>query len=226
MVETPAPESNSSPPSLSAEDQRDLTHFLVAWRQGEQSAVDRVMPYVYKQLRSLAARYMGHERQNHTLSPTALVHEAYLRLAGSDVELRDRAHFLALAAKVMRQILIDWARSLQRVRHGSGAQKLTLTLADSLGGAVEPALAVEVLDLEDALNRLALQDERKSRLMEMIYFGGMVVEEAAMALEISVATAQRDIRLAKAWLKVALSGKERAPDRGPAEPEGDASAQP
>ncbi len=203
----PAYESFDPPLSLpSVREGHDITVLLAAWRTGDRRALDLVMGIVYRQLHSLASSYMSRERQGHTLSATALVHEAYLRLMASDIELADRAHFLAVAATTMRRILIDRARSLRSIRHGSGAVKLTLAVLDNaelLSGERE---SLEVLYLDQALNRLQQQDDRKAQLMEMVYFGGLNCDEAAVVLSVSVSTINRELKLAKAWLKQSLTG--------------------
>ncbi len=202
-----ARESFGPPQSLpSARERQDITVLLAAWRTGDRQALDQVMGIVYRQLHSLASSYMSRERAGHTLSATALVHEAYLRLMSSDIALVDRAHFLAVAATTMRRILIDRARGLRSARRGSGAVKLTLTVLDNAEMLRGEPGSIEVLYLDQALNRLHDQDERKARLMEMIYFGGLNCDEAAVVLAVSVSTINRELKLAKAWLKDSLTG--------------------
>lgn len=189
-----------------------VTQLLHAWRAGDGAAFDELMPIVYSQLRSIAARYMRQERVDHTLRSTALVNEAYLRLLEINVSWQDRAHFTAIAALTMRRILVDHAKSLRRVKRGSGAVKLPLD--ESLGDAVVVAQAdpAQMIDLDNALTLLARQDARKARLLELIYFGGLSGEEAAEVLGISVPTVNRDLKLAKAWLRHQLqSGPETVP---------------
>ena len=187
-----------------------VTQLLRAWRAGDGAALDQLMPIVYAQLRTIAARYMRGERPDHTLRPTALVNEAYLRLLAADVPWQDRAHFLSVAALTMRRILVDHAKSLHRVKRGSGAAKLTLD--DSLSDAVVVAqnAPVRMIDLDRVLTQLARQDERKARLIELIYFGGLSGEEAAEVLGISLPTVNRDLKLAKAWLRLQLQSGESA----------------
>lgn len=187
-----------------------VTQLLLAWRDGDSAALDALMPIVYAQLRSIAARYMRKERSDHTLCTTALVHEAYLRLLGADVSWQDRAHFLAIAALTMRRILVNHARDLHRVRRGSGAAKVSLD--DALGDAVflsqsDPA---QMIDLDEALQKLEKQDARKARLLELIYFGGLSGEEAAEVLGVSVPTVNRDLKLSKAWLRHELQADHKA----------------
>jgi RNA polymerase sigma factor (TIGR02999 family) len=165
------------PPSPS-----EVTRLLKDWSRGDSSALDQLMPIVYDELRAVAARYLRRERQDHTLQPTALVNEAYLRLIDQkQVNWQNRAHFLGVAAQMMRRILVDHAKSHNRVKRGGGAQKISL-------------------DEAVALTALAAFDERKSRVVEMRYFGGLSVEETAEVLQVSVITVARDWKLAKAWL--------------------------
>jgi RNA polymerase sigma factor (TIGR02999 family) len=184
----------------------DVTSLLVAWRSGDRDALDELMAVVYRQLHVLAASYMSRERPDHTLSATALVHEMYLKLLSADVHLQDRAHFLAVAASIMRRILIDRARGLQRIKRGSGAQKLSLVTLETTTVLLAQSDPEEVLYLDQALTRLEQQDMRKARLMEMVYFGGLNCDEAALVLDVSVATVNRDLKLAKAWLRHELRG--------------------
>jgi RNA polymerase sigma factor (TIGR02999 family) len=184
----------------------DVTSLLLAWRSGDRDALDGLMAVVYRQLHLLAVGYMSRERPDHTLSATALVHEVYLKLLSADMDLQDRAHFLAVAASIMRRILIDRARSLHRVKRGSGGQKLSLQTVECVSALLVYTNPEEVLSLDQALNRLQQQDARKARLMEMVYFGGLNCDEAALVLEVSVATVNRDLRLAKAWMKHELRG--------------------
>jgi len=182
----------------------DVTSLLLAWRSGDRDALDGLMAVVYRQLHMLAVGYMSRERPDHTLSATALVHEVYLKLLSANVDLQDRAHFLAVAASIMRRILIDRARSIQRVKHGSGGQKLSLQTVECVSALQVYTNPEEVLFLDQALHRLQQQDARKARLMEMVYFGGLNCDEAALVLEVSVATVNRDLKMAKAWMKQEL----------------------
>jgi RNA polymerase sigma factor (TIGR02999 family) len=163
------------------------------------------MPLVYDHLRGLAHRYLASERQGHTLQSTALVHEAFLKLISGSVSPKDRGHFLALAARAMRQILVDHARTKHRDKRGGGAVHLTLNEAVMVGG--EPP--AELLDLEEALNRLAARDERKAKIVELIHFGGLTYEETCLVLGISPSTLHREFSLAKAWLVRELKGVSR-----------------
>ncbi len=182
------------PPALSAE----VTVLLHQWSDGDQHALDRLMPLVYDELRRVAHRRLAGERTGHTLQTTALVHEAYGRLAEADLSWQDRAHFFALAARTMRRILVDYARSRLAEKRGGGAEAVPLdqlTVELSAGG--EDA---EILALHDALEALERQDPRKAQVIEAHIFGGLTYEETAEALGISPATVDRDLRLAKAWL--------------------------
>ena len=174
-----------------------VTNLLRAWRRGDPAAFDRLTPLVYDELRRRAAHYARGERRSHTLRPTALVHEAYLRLVQLDrVDWQDRNHFFALAARQMRRILIDAARARRYQKRGGDVLNVTL----------DEALAVsergpDLIALDDALCLLAEKDERKARVVEMRFFAGLTNEEIASALGISTDTVTRDWRLAKLWLK-------------------------
>jgi RNA polymerase sigma factor (TIGR02999 family) len=184
----------------------EVTRLLAAWRQGDEAALDELFPLVYDELRRIARRHLRHERAGHTLQTTALVHEAYLRLAGREEGAwESRAHFFAFAARVMRHLLVDHARRDLAVRHGGGA--LRVTLGEAAGVSAEPGgAAVDVLALDEALARLAALDERKCRLVELRYFGGLSAEETAAALGVSEITVKREWLKAKAWLYRELSG--------------------
>jgi RNA polymerase sigma factor (TIGR02999 family) len=189
----------------------DVTQLLALWRAGDGDALGRLMPLVYEELRAIAERRLMHERRGHTLQPTALVHEAYLRLVGADLTLEDRAHFLALAARTMRHILVDHARAHGRNKRGGGAVAVTL---DELSAAA-PQRGEDIIALDEALGQLAAIDERKARVIELHFFGGLTYDETAQALHISPATVDRDLRMARAWLFRAL----RPPADPPASPD-------
>jgi len=184
-----------------SEPDHQITELLLAWRAGNAEALDRLMPLVYGQLRSLASRYLRDERQCHTLRTTDLVHEAYLKMLSSEVLGDNRVHFTAIVAITIRRVLVDHARANRRGKRGGGAARVTLN--DAL--LVAQPEGIDVLDLDFALERLSQQDPRKARLIELFYFGGLKCEEAAVVLEISTATVNRDLRLAKAWLRQELS---------------------
>jgi RNA polymerase sigma factor (TIGR02999 family) len=182
--------------------QQELTKLLREWSAGSKDALDQLMPLVYDQLRKLASRCLASERPGHTLRATALVHEAYLRLADSGLDFNDRVHFYAVAARVLRRILVDHARSQNRQIRGGGARKLTLDEA-ILVSPEQPGL----VDLDDALQRLAANDRRKSEVVELLYFGGLTYDETAAALGISAATVHRELKMAKAWLFSELANR-------------------
>ncbi len=183
------------------QDANSVTQMLQDWRAGNQSALERLTPVVYATLRRLARRHMQGERSGHTLQTTALVNEAYLKLIGMDVDWQDRVHFYRLAATVMRRYLVDHARAKQRDKRGGAFEHVSLH-EELLGDAGE---AVDVLALDEALTRLAEFDERKARTVELHFFAGLTYDETARALDISPATVDRELRLAKAWLYRELS---------------------
>jgi len=176
----------------------EITRLLADWSNGNEAALDKLMPLVYEELRRLASSYMRRERPDHVLQTTALVHEAYVRLAGQrDVGYQTRAHFFAAAAQVMRHILVDYARGCRRTKRGEGVTPVALSDV----AVISDQRAEEVLVVNSALDRLTAIDARKGRVFEMRYFGGMSVEEAAKALKVSPATVAREWRMAKAWLR-------------------------
>lgn len=177
---------------------QEVTELLVAWRNGDRTALDKMMPLVYEELRRLAHLYMGRERADHTLQTTALVNEAYLRLIDQRrVEWQNRAHFIAIAARLMREILVEHARGRQAAKRGGGQFVLSLSEVDR----IIPRGAVNLIALDEALRRLEAVDPQKSRVVELRYFGGLTIEEAAEALGISAATIKRDWTMARAWLR-------------------------
>jgi RNA polymerase sigma factor (TIGR02999 family) len=177
--------------------QTEITEQLIAWGQGDPSALDRLIPSVYKELRRMADRYLRAETPDHTLQTTALVHEAYLRLIDQTrVSWQNRAHFYGVAAQTMRRILVDHAKSKHRGKRGGDAPKFSLDEALN----VSAERAAELIALDDSLDQLAAMDARKSRVVELRYFGGLSVEETAAVLDISPQTVMRDWNMAKAWL--------------------------
>ena len=175
----------------------DVTRLLIAWGQGDDAALDRLIPIVHEELHRTARAYMAGERAGHSLQATALVNEAYLRLIeGRGVNWQNRAHFLAVASRLMRRILVDFARSKKYQKRGGGAVRVTLV--DNLEISDEPGR--DLIALDDALEALAKHDDRKSRVIEMRFFGGLTVKETAEALHVSPETVMRDWKLAKAWL--------------------------
>ena len=174
-----------------------VTGLLLDWRNGDQGALDRLMPLVYDELRRVARQCLRHERAGHTLQPTALVHEVYLKLADLHrLQWQDRAHFFAVAAQLIRRILVDHARRHAAAKRGGGVPAVTLE------ARLEPALKVDlnVVALDDTLSRLATLDARQARLVELRFFGGLNVAETAEVLGVSSATVKREWRTAKAWL--------------------------
>ena len=188
---------------MAPEDQQ-VTRLLKQWSGGDKQALDQLMPLVYDKLRSLASRCLSAERPEHTLRATALVNEAYLRLVNADLSFNDRVHFYAVAARLLRHILVDHAKSLNRAKRGGGAQKLSLDEALVVGQAAPSG----ILDLDDALQRLAVHDSRKAEVVELLFFGGLTYDEAAAMLNISPATVHRELRMAKAWLHRDLTGEQ------------------
>jgi RNA polymerase sigma factor (TIGR02999 family) len=189
------PETHTSPTAL-----------LLAWNRGEPDALDALLPLVYKELRRLAAGYMKGERTGHTLQATALVNEAYLRLIEvRQVQWQNRAHFFAMAARLMRRILVDAARSRGHQKRGGGAPLVSFD--EALEVPVEPGK--DLVALDDALTALAAVDSRKSQVVEMRFFGGLDIDETAEALDVSRDTVKRDWAFAKLWLLRELSGTER-----------------
>lgn len=176
----------------------DVTGLLMAWSQGDRAALDRLVPLVERELQLLAHRYLRRERAGHTLQTTALVNEAYLRLVDQrEPRWQSRAHFFGIAAQMMRRILIDHARKVAYAKRGGGAQKVSLDEACMLA----EGRAAELVALDDALTALARVDERKSRVVEMRYFGGLSVDEAAEVLGIHPDTVTREWRRAKTFLR-------------------------
>jgi RNA polymerase sigma-70 factor, ECF subfamily len=184
--------------------EHEITRLLQAWRQGDERALDKLTPQVYRELHRAASRCMSQERDGHTLQTTALINELYLRL--SDLKLIDwqnRAHFFALCARQMRRILTDQARARRSHKRGDGA--ITISLDDA--PIISPEPSADLVAVDDALNQLAKVDDRKSQVVTMRFFGGLSVEETAEVLKVSPDTVARDWRLAKAWLRRELSGK-------------------
>ena len=184
MSEGPAPEA--------------VTALLVEWQNGNQKALDQLIPLVYEELRAIAGRYLSRESPSHTLQSTALVHEAYFKLIGQRrVQWQNRAHFFGIAAQMMRRILVDHARHQHREKRGGPAPKLSL---DEAIAQAEPEADVDLLALDEALTALAETDRRKAQVVEMRFFGGLSVKEVAEVLKVSEETVMRDWRLAKVWL--------------------------
>ena len=187
---------------------QSVTRLLVEWKGGNQQALADLTPLIYKELRKLAGSYMNRERAGHTLQATALIHEAYLRLADQNQPAwQNRSHFFGVAARVMRQILTDYARTHQAAKRGSGGPNLELDEA----AEISQGRARELIALDDALTGLAAFDERKARIIEMRFFGGLTEEEIAQALVTSDRTVRRESRLAEAWLRRFMAGEDAGP---------------
>jgi RNA polymerase sigma factor (TIGR02999 family) len=182
-----------------------ITQWLLDWGRGDKPGLDQMLPVVYEELHRLASHYLGLEATGHTLQPTALVHEAYLRLVDQRrVDWRNRAQFLGVAASMMRRILVNHARDRAARKRGGNPERVSLSLVESPSGRPD----VELIALEDALQRLAALDERKSKVVELKFFGGLTIEEIAEVLGISGATVEREWAFARAWLYDAIEGSE------------------
>ena len=193
----------------SSASQQEVTQLLGEWRQGDEGALEKLIPLVQPELHRLAHQYMSRERAGHTLQTTALLDEAYLLLVDSKKpSWQNRTHFVAAAAQLMRRIMVDHARERHALKRGGGALKVTLDEA----ALVTERRSEELLALDEALERLAAQDRRKSQIVELRYFGGLTAEETAEFLKLSLRTVEREWTMAKAWLYRALSGEE--PDEG------------
>jgi RNA polymerase sigma factor (TIGR02999 family) len=179
------------------------TQLLLAWSAGDRQALDQMLPLVYDELHRLAAQYLGRERSDHTLQPTALVNEAYLRLINQRrVDWRNRAQFLGVAANTMRRILVNHARDRAAAKRPGGRERVSLSLVEISSDASE----VDLIALEDALTRFAALDSRKAKVVELRFFGGLTMDEIAEVLEISRATVEREWSFARAWLYNAIEG--------------------
>lgn len=180
---------------MSVPDPQQITQLLLAWGQGDESARDRLIPMIYDELRRLARKHLRRERPGHTLQTSALVNEAYLKMAGQQVSWQGRAHFFGIAARLMRQILVDHARLRDNAKHGGDWQRVSLDGADA--GQEQSA---DILALDDALQTLAQMSPQQSRIIELRFFGGLTIEETAEVLSVSHATVEREWRVARAWL--------------------------
>ena len=182
---------------------KEVTELLLDWSSGNQAALDKLMPLVYEELHRLAHHYMARERPEHTLQTSALVNEAYLRLVDQEnVPWQNRAQFFGIAAKLMRQILVDHARQRHRAKRGGNARQVSLDEAV----IVSPERAGEMMALDEALESLASFDQRKSQILELRFFGGLSIDETAEVLGVSPGTVMRDWTLAKAWLRIQMTG--------------------
>jgi RNA polymerase sigma factor (TIGR02999 family) len=189
---------------IAAAAQSELTNLLDEWKHGDRSALEKLTPLIYDELRRIAHRYARRERNGHTLQTTALINEAYVRLAGNESpDWQNRQHFFAVTAQVMRHILIDHARRRRALKHGGDGQQVSLSAAE----AMTNERAAELIALDEALEELAAFDVRKSEVVQLRYFGGLSLEETADALGVSLMTVRRDWRAAKAWLYEAVNSK-------------------
>src|SRR5205814_5023984 len=187
-----------------AQNSHEVTQLLIQWSNGDKAALDKLMPLIYEELRQLARHYMNRERAGHTLQTTALVNEAYLRLINrKQVHWQNRAHFFAIAAHLMRSILVDHARSHAYAKRGGDARKITIDEAMS----VSQERAAEVVALDDVLKQLANFDHQQSRIVELRFFGGLTIDETAVVLGLSPATIKREWSTARAWLYHELAKK-------------------
>lgn len=187
-------------------DPREITEYLRAWEHGDDGALERLLPLVYAELRSIAAKHLGSERPGHTLQPTALVNEAYLRMRGlANVPWHDRTHFFAIASRIMRRLLVDHARARMAQKRGSDAPRVELTERE---GETKTSLdAAELIDLDRALDELAVRSPRMARLVELRFFSGLDIDETSSLLGCSTRTARRDWAFARAWLLSRLSAE-------------------
>ena len=186
-----------------ADSKQDISVILKDWSGGNRTSADALLTIVYDELRKIAAQYLSKERSGHTLQPTALVHEAYMKLVDiSDIKWQDRAHFFAVSANVMRHILVDHARAKRAAKRGGSAQRIELDDAISLSNERD----LDLLDVDEALKELAKFDEQQCRIVEMRFFGGLTIEETAHVVGVSPATVKREWSMAKAWLRRRLQG--------------------
>ena len=183
---------------------QNVTQLLIGWGKGDKEALDALLPLVYEELRKQAARYLRHERPGHTLQTTALIHEAYLKLVDQkNVHWQNRAHFFGIAAQLMRRILVDHARTKKRAKRGGSDIRVSFNDANLMGQAKD----LDIVALDEALDRLAAIDQQQSRIVELRFFSGLTVEETAEVMSISPATVKRDWSMAKAWLHREISGE-------------------
>lgn len=185
--------------------QENITKLLIDWGKGDRAALDEMLPLVYGELKRLASYYLSQERAGHTLQTTALVHEAYMRLVNQEhVNWKNRAHFLGVAAEMMRRILVNHARDRVAAKRGGGAKRVSLSMVGKSG---EPP-DIDVIALDQALTELASFDSRKSRIVELKFFGGLTTEEIVEVMNISHGTVEHEWKMARAWLYRAVSGSE------------------
>ena len=183
----------------------DVTRLLVQWREGSDEALNELIPLVYSELHRIADRHLRNERESPTLQATMLIHEAYIKLVGADVRWEGRKHFLAIASNNMRRVLVDHARSRSRAKRG-GKDAISVTLTNAI--AAEAGDQVDIIAVDQALEKLAEFDERKAKIIELHFFGGLTYDEVAETLDLSPATVGRELRFARAWLRTAMAPAE------------------
>lgn len=200
MYPTQLPSATLNPHGGLSHSRPAVTRLLSEWRAGNSHALQELTPLVYEELRLLAHRHMRRERNSHTLQATAVVHEAFVRMVDMEIAWQDRTHFYAVAATLMRRILVDHAKGKQRTKRGGALHIRSLETSDLNATAALPTGTFDVMDVDEALDELAKVDERLSRTVELHYFGGLTCPEIATTLSVSEATVHRDLRLAKAWM--------------------------
>ena len=189
----------------------DVTQLLVNWSHGDRAALEQLMPLVYDELRRLASAYLRRERSDHTLQSTALVHEAFMRLVNQqEVQWRNRAHFFAIAAQMIRRILVDYARAQHTEKRGSGSVKLELD--EAMAAPLESGFDLDLLALNDALDQLSHLDARQSQIVELRFFAGLSIEETAEVMKLSPASIKREWNTARAWLFREMTRNQAIPD--------------
>ena len=192
--------SNTIAAAIQPSDRQAVTRLLSAWRSGDSRALERLTPLIYEELRNRARRYMRRERPGHTLQATAVVHEAFVKLVEMNVSWQDRAHFFSVAARQMRRILVDHARARVRSKRGGTTETNSLDEFQTLDLGPMTSGEIDVLEIDEALERLAGHNSRLAEIVELHYFGGLTYQELSETLKISEATVDRDLRLAKAWV--------------------------
>lgn len=204
MARSPSPTSAEPSSTATGSEPSQVTRLLLEWRQGDADALEQVTPLIYDELRRLARHFMREEGEGHVLQTTALVHEAFLKLVDLELHWQDRVHFFAVASRLMRRVLVDFARRRRADKRGGGAP--VVSLDESLVGGMPD---FDLLALDQALQQLAQIDERKLRVVEMRCFGGLTIEEVAEVLQVSHATVERDLSFSRAWLARRLGGAPR-----------------
>jgi RNA polymerase sigma factor (TIGR02999 family) len=192
--------SNTIAAAIQPADRQAVTRLLSAWRSGDSNALERLTPLIYEELRNRARRYMRRERPGHTLQATAVVHEAFVKLVEMNVSWQDRAHFFAVAARQMRRILVDHAKARYRSKRGGTTTTSSIEEFETIDSGPITSGDIDVLEIDEALERLAGHNSRLAEIVELHYFGGLTYQELSETLKISEATVDRDLRLAKAWI--------------------------